>query len=111
MAFKWTKASRAKLSRSQKARWKNENDSSVGSALNVPPDSVIGVVKIGASVAGSGGSGRLDDPLTRTVGASIDRESVCDDPRICAGYLRTDGVVSASSEGLPICSARLTMGV
>jgi hypothetical protein len=35
---------------------RNENDSSVGSALNVPLDSVIGVVKIAPSVAGSGGS-------------------------------------------------------
>jgi hypothetical protein len=61
MAFKWTKASRAKLSRSQKARWKERN-SSVGSVLNVP-DSVIGVVKIGHSGAGRAGSGRLNDPL------------------------------------------------
>ena len=38
---------------------RNENDSSVGSALNVPPDNVIGVVKVGPSVIGSGGSGRL----------------------------------------------------
>jgi hypothetical protein len=37
MAFKWSKASRAKLNRSQKARWKERK--TIGSALNVPPDS------------------------------------------------------------------------
>src|SRR4051812_47673266 len=61
MAYKWTKASRAKLSRSQKARWKeNGNGSSGASALNVPPDSVIGVAKLALSVAQNGGSGPLD---------------------------------------------------
>jgi hypothetical protein len=63
MAFKWTKASRAKLSRSQKARWKErKRQQRRKRALNVPPDNAIGVVKIGASVAGSGGSGRFDGP-------------------------------------------------
>src|SRR6516162_11084403 len=36
MAFKWTKASRAKLSTSQ-------NGSSVGSALSVPPANIAGI--------------------------------------------------------------------
>jgi len=49
---------RAKLSRSQKARWKERKRQQRRKALNVPPDNVIGVVKIGPSVAGSGGSGR-----------------------------------------------------
>jgi hypothetical protein len=44
-----------------------------------------------------GGSGRLDDPLTRTVGASTDPESVRDASRICRGYLRTDGEPSLTA--------------
>jgi hypothetical protein len=54
MAFKWTKAARAKLE-ARRRDGRNENDSCVGSALNAPPDSAIGVIKIGASVAGGGG--------------------------------------------------------
>ena len=42
-AFKWTKASRAKLSRSQKARWKERNSSSVGSAVSVSPANITGI--------------------------------------------------------------------
>ena len=39
----------------------------------------------------AGGPGRLDDPLTRTVGASTDREPVRDASRICAALLRAYG--------------------
>src|SRR6516225_12000468 len=39
----------------------------------------------------TGGSGRVDDPLTRTVGASTGREPVGDASRICAAPLRAHG--------------------
>jgi len=51
MAFKWTKAARAKLSRSQKARWKERKRQQRRKRAKRSPDSAIGVVKIGASVA------------------------------------------------------------
>jgi hypothetical protein len=57
MAFKWTKAARAKLSRSQRRDGRNENDSCVGSTLNAPPDSAIGVIKIGAPSLAAAGRG------------------------------------------------------
>jgi hypothetical protein len=48
----------------RKAKQKPESEmegtkTAFGSTLSVPPDSVIGVVKIGVFVAGSGGSGAL----------------------------------------------------
>src|SRR5262249_41553920 len=56
----------------------------------------------------TGGSGRLDDPITWTVGASTDRGSVRDASRICSGLSSNRrSVVSASSEGRPVFSARL----
>jgi hypothetical protein len=60
MAFQWTKASRAKLSRSQKARWKERKRQQRRKGVKLPPDSVIGVVKIG--LPSLAGSGALRDP-------------------------------------------------
>jgi hypothetical protein len=43
MAFKWTKASRAKLSRSQKARWKERKRQQSRKRLSVPPANKTGI--------------------------------------------------------------------
>jgi hypothetical protein len=46
MAFKWTKAARAKLSRSQKARWKERKRQLRRKRPKRSSDSAIGVIKI-----------------------------------------------------------------
>jgi len=45
----------------------------------------------------AGGPGRLDDPLTRTVGASTDREPVRDASRMRRGSLQAHGAVTSTT--------------
>src|SRR5262249_32456494 len=52
-----------------------------------------------------GGAGRLDDPLTRTVDAATEQKSVRDTSRICGGFLRADGAMTARNLTTGPCQA------